>query len=50
MTYFIVVCFKDVLVSARRRKRDDNVETCRSCTYKLYNSAFFVLRELLMLP
>jgi len=39
MTYFISVCFKEMLVWAPWRWRGNNAETCRSyvkdCTHKL---------------
>jgi hypothetical protein len=44
MTHFIVVCFKEVLMSAPWRWRDNSAETCRSyvkdCRHKLQTSAF----------
>jgi len=43
VTYFIAVCFEEILVPAPCRWRD-NTETCRSYVkdtlHKLYNSAF----------
>ena len=44
MTYFTVVCFKEMLMSAPRIWRDNSAETCRSYvkdgTHKLQTSAF----------
>jgi len=44
MTYFIVVCFKDMLMSDPWRWRGNSADACRSyvedCTHKLQTSAF----------
>jgi len=45
VTYFIAVCFKEILVLVPSRWRDNSAETCsryvKDCEHKLQNSAFF---------
>jgi len=35
VTYFIAVCFKEILVSVPWKWRENNIETCVGCTHKL---------------